>query len=287
MTQPTSRPWYRAAAGLLPRQARRRLLCLGRDLASIPGRLKPGARPVPWSSLHDVGGGEFYAVGRAILNGLVNEAGLTPDDHVLDIGCGTGRVAFALADYLSTKGCYTGFDVAASGLAWMIRHLPPAAAPFRIVRADVFNTEYRQQTAARADAYRFPVSDGRVDVAFATSVFTHLLPPDAAHYLHEIGRSLRPGGRAYVTAFLMTPERLVPAQQGRAFVTFHPYGDVAHVGAPKVPEAMIAFDEKTFMDWVAQAGLELAPPVKYGHWCGEARAPGQEFQDILVLRKPV
>lgn len=286
MTQPTSRPWYRAVSGLLPRSLRRRLLCLGRDMASIPARLKPGARPVPWSSLHDVGGGEFYAMGRSIRKSLVTEAGLTPDDHVLDIGCGTGRVAFALADYLSSRGCYTGFDVASSGLAWMICHLPPAAAPFRIVRADVFNTEYRQKTATRAAGYRFPVSDGSVDVAFATSVFTHLLPPDAENYLREIGRSLRPGGRAYVTAFLMTPERLTPAQTGRAFVPFHAFGEVAHVGDVNVPEAMIAFDEAAFMDWVAKAGLVLSPPVKYGHWCGEGRAPGREFQDVLVLRKP-
>ncbi|WP_375209776.1 methyltransferase domain-containing protein [Hyphomonas jannaschiana] len=285
MTQPTSRPWYRVAAGVLPRPVRRRLLCLGRDLVSLPGRLKPGARPVPWSSLHDVGGGEFHTVGRAILNSLVNEAGLTPDDHVLDIGCGTGRVAFALADYLTTKGCYTGFDVAPGGLAWMIRHLPPAAAPFRIVRADVFNTEYRQKTETRAESYRFPVSDGSVDVAFATSVFTHLLPADAENYLAEIGRSLRPGGRAYVTAFLMTPERRGPAESGAAFVTFHPFGEVAHVGDLNVPEAMIAFDETVFMDWVAKAGLELVPPVKYGHWSGGGPKPGQEFQDVLVLRK--
>jgi len=286
MTQQTSRPWYRAAAGVLPRSVRRRLLCLGRDLASIRARLKPGAKPAPWSSLHDVGGGEFHTVGRVILSHLINEAGLTRDDHVLDIGCGTGRVAFALADYLSPKGCYTGFDVAPIGLAWMIRHLPPAAAPFRIVRADVFNTEYRQKTASRAEAYRFPVSDGSVDVAFATSVFTHLLPADAENYIAEIGRSLRPGGRAYVTAFLMTEARRAPATSGQAFVKFHRFGDVAHVGDTKVPEAMIAFDETVFMGWVARAGLDLVPPVKYGHWSGEAPVPGQDFQDVLVLRKP-
>ena len=48
---------------------------------------------------------------------------------------------------------------------------------------------------------------------------------------------------------------------------------------------MIAFDDTVFMDWVAKAGLELVPPVKYGHWSGGGPKPGQEFQDVLVLRK--
>ena len=123
-------------------------------------------------------------------------------------------------------------------------------------------------------------------MAFATSVFTHLLPADAENYIAEIGRSLRPGGRAYVTAFLMTEARRAPATSGQAFVKFHRFGDVAHVGDTKVPEAMIAFDETVFMGWVARAGLDLVPPVKYGHWSGEAPVPGQDFQDVLVLRKP-
>ena len=83
----------------------------------------------------------------------------------------------------------------------------------------------------------------------------------------------------------MTPERRGPAESGAAFVTFHPFGEAAYVGDLNVPEAMIAFDERVFMDWVAKAGLELVPPVKYGHWSGGGPKPGQEFQDVLVLRK--
>ena len=223
MTHVFLRQLVRPIVRLLPHSVRRRLLRVWRDVLSLPARLKPGARPFPWSTMHDVGGGDFYRVGQAIRKQLISEAGLKPDDHVLDIGCGTGRVAFALADYLSARGGgYTGFDVSAPGLAWMIRHLPPAAAPFRIVRADIFNTEYRQNAARPASAYRFPVADSDVDVAFATSVFTHLLPADAGHYLKEIGRSLKPGGRALITAFLMTAPRR--AIMEKAFVPFHAFG---------------------------------------------------------------
>lgn len=281
MTNLTLRQRLRPVSRLMPHPVRQRLLRMWRDAVSLPARLKPGARPFPWSTLHDVGGGEFYEVGRAIRDQLIAEAGLQPGGHVLDIGCGTGRVAFALAEYLSAQGAYTGFDVSASGLAWMICHMPPAAAPFRIVRADIFNTEYRQNAASPASTYRFPVRDGDVDVAFATSVFTHLLPADAEHYLKEIGRSLKPGGRALITAFLMSAPRR--AKMDKAFVPFHAFGPDAFVGSPKVPEAMIAFDEDTFMRWIGEAGLKLAKPVARGRWCGE---DGAEFQDRLILIRP-
>lgn len=281
MTNVTLRQRLRPVSRLIPHPVRQRLLRLWRDVVSLPARLRPGARPFPWSMMHDVGDGDFYGVGRAICDQLISEVGLKPDDHVLDIGCGTGRVAFALADYLSAQGGYTGFDVSAPGLAWMIRHMPPAAAPFRIVRADIFNTEYRQNAARPASAYRFPVRDGDVDVAFATSVFTHLLPADAEQYLKEIGRSLKPGGRALITVFLMSAPRR--ARMDKAFVPFHVFGPDAFVGSPKVPEAMMAFDDDTFMRWIGEAGLALAEPVKRGYWCGEG---GAEFQDRLILIRP-
>lgn len=281
MTNVSLRQRLRPVSRLIPHPVRQRLLRVWRDVVSLPARMKKGALPFPWATMHDVGGGEFYQVGRAIRDQLISEAGLKPGDHVLDIGCGTGRVAFALTDYLSAQGAYTGFDVSALGLAWMIRHMPPAAAPFRIVRADIFNTEYRQNTANAASAYRFPVKDADVDVAFATSVFTHLLPADAEHYLKEIGRTLKPGGRALVTAFLMSATR--QAKMDKAFVPFFPFGPHAFVGSPKVPEAMIAFEEDTFLRWIDEAGLKLERPVMRGGWCGDA---GDRFQDQMILIRP-
>ena len=111
----------------LPPHLRRAAAGLVLDLKSAPARLRdPQARRAPLQSRHHVGGGDFHAMGEALLRQLVETAGLMPDDRVLDIGCGTGRVAGPLAGYLGAPGGYAGFDV---GRAAQLR------APVRVVSA--------------------------------------------------------------------------------------------------------------------------------------------------------
>ncbi len=284
MAQPSiGQRFFRPITQFIPYRTRQRLLLFTRDIRSLPERLQPGSRPLPWSFMHDVGGGDFYGVGRIIRDKLIAEAGLQPHHHVLDIGCGTGRVAFALTEYLNAEGLYTGFDVNLDGLIWMMRHLPKTEAGFRIVRADVHNTEYRPDVSAPAAGYRFPASDASVDVVFATSVFTHLRAGDAENYFREIGRCLKPGGTAYVTLFAMTPERWALAEAGKAFIPFERFGDGAYVGSSDVPEATIAFDEPIILGWIAAAGLTVAAPMQAGGW--SKSDPSRELQDVLLLRR--
>ena len=147
------------------------------------------------------GDSDFVATGRR-LAAVVRELGAVgPSSRVLDVGCGSGRLARELVGLLRPPGAYVGFDVDGEAVAWCrrayARHLQAT-----FVHADLANGFYAPGGSAAAASYAFPVEDGWADCVVATSVFTHLLDADAARYLDESRRVLAPGGRI-VASFLL------------------------------------------------------------------------------------
>ncbi|MBS0194464.1 MAG: class I SAM-dependent methyltransferase [Proteobacteria bacterium] len=240
---------------------------------------------VPPESMIFVGHGDFVKIGNEFRTHLIDLADLRPDSQVLDVGCGIGRMAIPLTDYLTT-GEYAGIDIVEKGIVWCQRRITTRFPNFRFIRSDIHNKMYNKRGTTRARDYRFPFEDNRFDVVFLTSVFTHMLPADLEHYADEIARVLKPGGRCLVTFLLRNDEStaLVDAgvAQGPMAVNQHVDGP-AWTSDPRTPEAVTAYEEGWVLDLFARLGLHLQPPIRYGSWCG--RKEFLSFQDIVVVRK--
>ncbi len=259
---------------------RHRLRGLGSDLRDLV-QGSPQLRPPRW--MDRSGSGDYVAVGRLFRGYFIEVGGLEPTHRVLDVGCGFGRMAVALSDYLRPPGEYHGFDVHRGGIRWCRRHIAARYPAFHFRHLDLVNREYNPRGRLAAAEVELPYASGSFDFAIATSVFTHLLPRDGLRMLAEIARVLRPGGTLFATFFLLRRDSLELIAAGRGDFPFAPTGDVYWTTEPEVPEKAVAYPEEVVLGELASAGLELARPVLYGAWCG--REPYFDYQDIVVCRR--
>ena len=213
---------------------------------------------------------------------------LGSSSRVLEIGCGQGRVAFALR-YINRAGTYVGFDIDREKIRFLEETFHPAHPNYEFVWADVRNTFYNPAGKLAASDYRFPASDRSQDLVFAASVFTHMIPENSAHYFRESARVLAPGGRCVFSVFLL--DNYVASRPRRTgfdnprFEFNHPYGgfgqDFATV-EPADPERMTAY-RRTLIERLARdAGLRLVQEPLPGYWSG-AFDTWIGAQDVVVL----
>jgi|SRR6267143_97095 len=268
----------RALPRPLLRRFKRMLLLPLDGLDAVLGRRK---ELVPPRHLSFVGDGDFEANGDEFLRHFIDLGGLRPEDRVLDVGCGIGRMARPLTKHL-TAGSYEGIDIVPQGIRWCQRNISRRYPNFRFHLADIHNLMYNPHGGFQPAEYQFPFEDHEFDFTFLTSVFTHMLKRDMEHYLTEIARTLRPGGKCLITFFLLNEESRKLMTAGRSSLDFKFQLDGCWTDDGDVPEHGVAFDEAYIRALYRELGFNLET-VRYGTWCG--RPEYLSYQDIVTARK--
>lgn len=139
---------------------------------------------------------------------FINLCALQPYEAVLDVGCGSGRLAVPLTRYLNSAARYEGFDLSEAAIDWCRENISTKFPQFRFQVSDVRNDAYARRNTRRlkASRYTFPYEDNSFDFVFLTSVFTHMVSADMERYVREVARVLKPGGSCLTTFFLLNAE---------------------------------------------------------------------------------
>ncbi|MFD5000647.1 methyltransferase domain-containing protein [Streptomyces buecherae] len=175
--------------------------CGGGNPPSPAGQPAPGCRTAPppphvAAALRRVHGevvDRFHGRGSPIPAAL---AGAT----VLDLGCGSGRDAYVLAQLTGPTGRVIGVDVAEDQLEVARRHLGHHAERFGYANVD-FRNGYLEDLSTAG------IADGSVDVVVANRVVN--LSPCKPRMFEEIFRVLRPGGELHFCEIFA--DRRIPA----------------------------------------------------------------------------
>lgn len=104
---------------------------------------------------------------------------LAPDDRVLELGCGVGRIGRELAERV---GHWHGVDISSNMVDVARTRLAPYA-----------NTSTGVLMRTRLDG----LADASFDKAYSVAVFIHMDKEDFFLYLTELRRVLKPGGRLF------------------------------------------------------------------------------------------
>ncbi len=111
---------------------------------------------------------------------MLDMAALRPGERVLDVACGTGLVSFRVADAVGADGAVVGTDISGE----MVKAARRLAA-----ERNIGNVRFE-----RCDAEDLRLDDEPFDVALCGLGLMYV--PDPVKALREMGRLLKPGGRA-------------------------------------------------------------------------------------------
>lgn len=222
----------------------------------------------------------YGVIGLEFFGYLKDFAALSPGDRVLEVGCGVGRIAQPLRTYLAPPGSYDGFDIMREAIVWCKRNITRNDPHIRFHFADIRNGYYNANGKKTALEYRFPWNDNSFDLVFLTSVFTHIVKNEVDHYLSEIARVLRPGGRCLVTYFLLNDQSRKSLREGTTIFRFDPEATCMTPTSKKTPELALAYDEHYVIELHNKHRLPVKSPIFYGTW---SHPPSPvSFQDIVI-----
>jgi SAM-dependent methyltransferase len=227
-----------------------------------------------------VGDGNYRAIGTEYLGHYVRIGGLKTTDRVLDIGCGIGRMAVPLTQYLDETASYEGIDPVNEGIEWCVQNVSRIYPNFRFCRLDVAHELYNPGGAVKGSEIVLPFRDAKFDFVTMISVATHLPLEEIAAYAREVSRLLAPGGKLFLTAFLVSE-----GDPGRAEarLQFQPGEAVGSwIADPAAPLGAIGFDMPLIPGVLEEAGLRI-DLVSLGHWRGMESA---HYQDVIIAVKP-
>lgn len=143
-------------------------------------------RLIHWAWAYDLTNGLLGRRGSRLRETFADDLGLQAGDRVLDVGCGTGRLAMTFAKRVAPTGSVAGVDAASE----MIKR-----ASFRARKKELpiaFQVAFAQ---------RLPFPNATFDAVTCTLALHHVAEDDQQTAVQEMYRVLKPEGRLLIAEF--------------------------------------------------------------------------------------
>lgn len=220
----------------------------------------------------------FEIIGQLFFQLLLDHTHLTPSSVILDIGCGTGRLAKQLASFLDS-GQYYGFDPNERFLRYC-----PQRKNFRYCHLNLQHDEYNQKGAVDAGTVVFPYKDKFFDTIISVAVFNHLRANEVMQYIKQVARVLKPRGTFFCTMILLNniSMEFIKTVKRQPYLFPHKTPESWHDYEVR-PLLNIAHYEEAVRRVCLKSNLTIREPIRYGEWCRSKVAVAGP--DVLIIKK--
>jgi SAM-dependent methyltransferase len=236
-----------------------------------------------------VGGGDPEVVAGEVVTAIEKYATLNAGESILDVGCGCGRIAAALTQYVDPTSKYIGIDIVPGLIDFARNFITPRYPSFKFLLLNESNLTYEWWRQKEAEIGIAKITEGvpaqSIDLAISVSLFTHLDYPSALEMLISIHQLLKNDGRVFMTVFVLDAGALDGIGAGRTAFSFKHRTPSGKLFAERSddPTLAVAYDNGLLDELIGSAGFQLERRVR-GYW--SIGGTGETFQDVLILRRP-
>jgi len=225
----------------------------------------------------------YFNLGKEQAEEVIKYLSIRPEDKILDVGCGCGRLAIHFLNYLNEQGKYIGIDIDKYFISYCSDNISILKDNFKFQFMDVYNGAYGREGKLKADEVIFPVESESMDVVILWSVFTHMNLTDIDSYLKEIYRVLKKGGKFIASLNLYNDFIRKQIEMNKSQLDIkYAVDENSYTVYPEVPEWGFAHSENKVKELYWKNGF-LIREIKYGVWpCKELTG---EFHDCIIVEK--
>ncbi|MEM1171057.1 MAG: glycosyltransferase family 92 protein [Cyanobacteria bacterium P01_H01_bin.35] len=212
---------------------------------------------------------------------LIQRTGIKPTDSILDIGCGIGHIAYGLTYYLTPRARYEGIEFSEKVIDWAQQEITSRKPNFNFQYYDIYHPIYNTKGTMPMKEFILPYPEASFDGICISNLFTHFSSIDLRHYLHQIQRVLKVGGKCLFACFLINYESEKLIFDGKSSQNLVYKVEGGFCLDRELPEKTVGFQESVLIDWIKESGLTIVGKY-YGSWCGRKSFT---YQDLLIVEK--